>query len=136
MCKYSLTTGFNSSGSNYPRQHGKPEPSIVDKGVSVSWSREPGRYRGVPQPLAERIRYRDRWTCQKCGDPGNEVDHIENVAAGGSDDEANLWVLCTQCHRIKTASEAAAGRARRSRKRSGLLHPGLRQTGAVAPSPR
>ncbi|WP_425298063.1 HNH endonuclease [Nocardia brasiliensis] len=94
--------------------------------MSMAWSREPDRYRGVARPQAERIRYRDRWTCQKCGEPGNEVDHIENVAAGGSDDDANLWVLCTECHRVKTAGEAAAGRARRSRKRSIRPHPGLR----------
>ncbi|WP_433658058.1 HNH endonuclease [Nocardia sp. CA-128927] len=102
----------------------------------MAWSREPGRYRGVAQPQAERIRQRDRWTCQKCGDHGYEVDHVENVAAGGNDDDANLWVLCQQCHQIKTADEAATGRARYSRKRAIKPHPGLRQTGAVAPSPR
>uniref|UniRef100_UPI003F49949F HNH endonuclease n=1 Tax=Nocardia suismassiliense TaxID=2077092 RepID=UPI003F49949F len=93
------------------------------------WSREPHRYRGVAQPQAERIRSRDRWTCQKCGEPGYEVDHIENVAAGGSDADTNLWVLCQPCHQIKTADEAAAGRAQRSRKRAVKPHPGLRQNG-------
>ncbi|WP_406234950.1 HNH endonuclease [Nocardia sp. NBC_01009] len=101
----------------------------------MAWSREPGRYRGVPQPQAERIRRRDDWTCQKCGKAGYEVDHIKPVSARGTDDDANLWVLCTDCHQTKTAAEAAAGRARRSRRRPIKPHPGLRQTGAVPPPP-
>ena len=38
-----------------------------------------------------------------------EVDHIKPIALGGAMwDEANLWVLCEECHDVKTAVEAAA----------------------------
>ncbi|MEV0031421.1 HNH endonuclease [Nocardia sp. NPDC050793] len=90
----------------------------------MPWSREPGRYRGVPRPQAERIRRRDNNTCQKCGKPGHEVDHRVNVARGGSDDDVNLWVLCDSCHQAKTQAEAEAGRARHSRYREPEPHPG------------
>ncbi|MGV9818409.1 HNH endonuclease [Nocardia xishanensis] len=90
----------------------------------MPWSREPGRYRGVPSAQAARIRRLDNNTCQKCGKPGREVDHRDNVAAGGSNDDANLWVLCTECHQAKTQAEAAAGRAKLSRYREPEPHPG------------
>ncbi|EFA8312710.1 HNH endonuclease, partial [Escherichia coli] len=28
---------------------------------------------------------------------------------GGGNEETNLWTLCTECHRQKSASEAASG---------------------------
>ena len=42
-------------------------------------------------------------TCNYCGDIGNEVDHIIELAAGGENSLDNLQVLCTQCHKAKTA---------------------------------
>ncbi|MYE58133.1 MAG: HNH endonuclease [Alphaproteobacteria bacterium] len=55
---------------------------------------------------AAYIRERDDWTCQECGDWGNEVDHIEPVSDGGamwSGD--NLQVLCRSCHIDKSRAE-------------------------------
>lgn len=60
-----------------------------------------------------RIRDRDRWTCQTCGRPGSDVDHIVPLARGGSNDEANLQVLCVPCHQRKSAHEGVEGRLRR-----------------------
>lgn len=50
---------------------------------------------------------RDKHLCQYClakgyPVPGNEVDHIVPKSKGGSDDPANLQVLCSPCHRDKT----------------------------------
>lgn len=38
------------------------------------------------------------------------VDHIKNLAAGGSDERENKQGLCHPCHDAKTALERAAGR--------------------------
>ncbi|MGY2036604.1 HNH endonuclease [Nocardia gipuzkoensis] len=94
------------------------------------WSRDPDRYRGVPRAQAQRIRRRDNWTCQKCGRPGRDVDHKDNIAAGGTHDDANLWVLCEDCHKAKTQTEAAASRARASRYREPEPHPGRLRRGS------
>ena len=42
--------------------------------------------------------------CNYCGDTANEVDHILELAEGGDNDISNLQVLCTNCHKIKTAA--------------------------------
>lgn len=59
----------------------------------------------------ESILLRDKYTCQGCGvvTLDLEVDHIVNIARGGTDDEANLQALCVPCHKAKTAVEAAQG---------------------------
>jgi len=35
-----------------------------------------------------------------------ELDHIVNVAQGGTDDEVNLQSLCVPCHKKKTSQES------------------------------
>ncbi|WP_410934349.1 HNH endonuclease [Pseudomonas sp. W5-01] len=57
---------------------------------------------------------RDQYTCQSCGTVtlDLEVDHIINIAQGGSDDDANLQALCVPCHKVKTAQESAHGAGR------------------------
>jgi 5-methylcytosine-specific restriction endonuclease McrA len=42
-------------------------------------------------------------TCNYCGEVGNEVDHIIELAAGGDNTLDNLQILCKQCHKAKTA---------------------------------
>jgi 5-methylcytosine-specific restriction endonuclease McrA len=39
---------------------------------------------------------RDRWTCQECGAPATQVDHVVPVIDGGTDDPANLRALCRE----------------------------------------
>lgn len=61
------------------------------------------------KPLSKKIRFevfkRDKFTCQYCGrmapDVILEVDHIEPVADGGSDDLLNLITSCRDCNRGK-----------------------------------
>lgn len=58
--------------------------------------------------LKQKIHTRDEWTCQCCGrvTMDLELDHIKNVAQGGTDDEANLQSLCVPCHKKKTQMES------------------------------
>ena len=58
-------------------------------------------------PLPKRLRFlvlrRDSYTCQLCGarapDKALEIDHKKPVSLGGTNEEANLWVLCLDCNR-------------------------------------
>ena len=73
----------------------------------------------------KRIMQRDGYTCA-CGRPATEVDHIVNLASGGTHDDANLRAICRACHKIKTDAEATRGRVAFNAKRwrpSGA-HPG------------
>ena len=58
--------------------------------------------------LKAKIHLRDLYTCQCCGlvTMELELDHIVNVAQGGTDDESNLQSLCAPCHLKKTISES------------------------------
>lgn len=51
--------------------------------------------------------------CAACRSRGvvaaaEEVDHVVPLHLGGTDDAVNLQSLCVECHRAKTASEAAS----------------------------
>ena len=58
--------------------------------------------------LKEKIHLRDNWTCQHCRRVTTqlELDHIVNVAQGGTDDESNLQSLSPPCHKDKTLKES------------------------------
>ena len=43
-------------------------------------------------------------TCNYCGEIGNEVDHVIELAAGGDNSIENLQVLCKDCHKKKTSA--------------------------------
>ena len=65
----------------------------------------------------EAVMKRDQYLCQLCKQKGRvteatEMDHIVNVAEGGTDDESNLQSLCTPCHDAKSQEEARRGAAR------------------------
>lgn len=58
--------------------------------------------------LRERIKSRDKYTCQHCGlsvrDEPNlllEIDHIIPLSKGGITEESNLQTLCWKCNRHK-----------------------------------
>lgn len=87
----------------------------------------PYRYKQPADWKATRLRIleRDGHRCYRCAGLATQVDHVVNEAAGGTHDDSNLAAICEQCHRRKSATEAAVGRARRSGKRAPERHPGL-----------
>jgi hypothetical protein len=61
----------------------------------------------IPHSLRMKIMDRDGRRCRACGMAAEdgvtlEVDHITPVAKGGSNEEANLWVLCRPCNSGKS----------------------------------
>lgn len=61
--------------------------------------------------VAGRQRYRcaasvSNYSCPLNGEPfdesGYEIDHIQELRDGGSNDISNLQALCPMCHRVKT----------------------------------
>lgn len=91
-------------------QVNRPEVAPVQQLHQTQWGSGRG---GRPwRRIRERILLRDQYTCCGCGvvTQDLEVDHIINVAEGGSDEESNLQSLCVPCHQAKTAAEAARGR--------------------------
>jgi len=63
-----------------------------------------------------------------CNYEGKDVDHIVNVANGGTDHVDNLRLLCTWHHKRKTAQEAAQARklvTRPTEARPKGRHPGI-----------
>ncbi|MFU8927546.1 HNH endonuclease [Acinetobacter puyangensis] len=84
-----------------PRLHVvKPRP------VKTNWGSGRG---GRPwRRLKDKIHLRDNYTCLECGvvTRALELDHIVNIAQGGTDDESNLQSLCVECHKKKTQNES------------------------------
>lgn len=61
----------------------------------------------------------------RCSYPGKDVDHIINLANGGTDDLTNLQLLCEWHHKRKTQAEARANRKPRTERRPAEKHPGI-----------
>lgn len=56
--------------------------------------------------VRKQVLVRDDYRCKLCGAYGNEVDHMQPIAAGGAVlDPANLQTLCRNCHIEKTTEE-------------------------------
>lgn len=89
----------------------KPRPAWVKQAPPRKLTGRPWRRK------REAVLSRDRYLCQQCERAGRvtvatEVDHIVSIAANGSDDDENLEAICAECHKAKTAREAAAGMRR------------------------
>jgi 5-methylcytosine-specific restriction protein A len=61
----------------------------------------PAAARKLTPEQRQEILERDNATCQVCGNPGDQVDHIEALTSG-LNDPSNLQVLCDACHKKKT----------------------------------
>ncbi|MGR3963825.1 HNH endonuclease [Pseudomonas sp. 910_23] len=84
--------------------------SVAEAAGADSWGMGRG---GRPwRRKREAILIRDNYTCRVCGltTKDLEVDHIINIAQGGTDDDGNLQALCIPCHKAKTALESTAQR--------------------------
>lgn len=68
----------------------------------------------ISDALRARVRQQAHEQCGYCRVPSAwvyapmEIDHIQPRAAGGSDDEANLWLACPLCNQYKSAQTHAA----------------------------
>lgn len=84
----------------------------------------PGR--NVPEKVRQKVFRRDNHTCtlnyEGCTIRAEQIDHILNLARGGTDDIDNLTAVCLACHKVKVQQEAMAGRRRHLRT---LTPPGL-----------
>lgn len=97
------TQGHKPKQAGWAAQH---TTSASERGYGWAW-----------QQAVKRIRERDHDLCQACIRRGSghigrygAVDHIVPKAEGGSDDDANLQVLCDPCHTDKTAAESRRAR--------------------------
>lgn len=87
------------------------QPANLSKLTAIHAQTQWGSGRGGRpwRRLRQRILLRDQYRCQ-CGECGgsfaNEVDHIIPLAQGGTDHEANLRAMNTDCHKRKTQQEA------------------------------
>lgn len=61
----------------------------------------------------------------RCPYLGRDVDHIVNLAEGGTDTPTNLQLLCEWHHKQKTQAEAKKNRKPRTERHPGERHPGL-----------
>ena len=59
------------------------------------------RERRLPRATRRAVFERDKGLCQKCGQPGTDIDHVE----GSSNELENLQLLCKCCHNEKTKSK-------------------------------
>jgi 5-methylcytosine-specific restriction enzyme A len=98
--------GKLSEQGRCPKHRPKPwEGSRRREKVTLSGSAQQKRSRWILE--------RDDTICHVCGHAGaREVDHVTPIAEGGADDESNLRPIHEDCHRRKTAREAARGRGR------------------------
>lgn len=51
-------------------------------------------------PVWEQVMKQDRWTCQYCGAPATELDHIVPMAWGGGDEFSNQVASCHTCNQL------------------------------------
>lgn len=67
------------------------------------------------QPISAKTRMRilerDNYTCQHCGAKISDgvclhIDHIKPLAKGGTNDENNLQVLCSECNLAKNDNDS------------------------------
>jgi 5-methylcytosine-specific restriction endonuclease McrA len=93
--------------------------------MTSRWNQYPSKSsRRCTQPEWKRIRIkvltRDEHICQirgpRCTVEATTVDHVIPVAQHGTDDPSNLASACWNCHKAKTAREAAHGRNRWKRR--------------------
>jgi len=82
------------------------QEAIRIRGVVVMNGGYPHPERSISKRFREFILARDDRTCQSCGGPGTQVDHIRLRGVNGNiNHPRNLQTLCARCHREKTLAD-------------------------------
>lgn len=66
--------------------------------------RHPAHHAKFALSVRDHVEQRDGFRCVYCGGPGQELDHVLPVAAGGKAIRANTVMACQSCNRRKRAS--------------------------------
>ena len=67
-----------------------------------------GTKRSVSETKKKFVASQQDWKCKDCGcklSAWYEVDHVQRLEYGGSNEVGNLVALCRECHGKKTAME-------------------------------
>ena len=73
--------------------------------ASILYEIRPSNNRYIPKSVRQRVLIRDRYRCVKCGNKRSlQFDHNVAVANGGSNEEANVQLLCNICNLRKGMS--------------------------------
>ncbi len=89
--------------------------------MTSNWSRHPSHSNprcktAEWKRIRAKVLTRDVHICQirgsRCTFDATDVDHVVPVSQGGTDDPSNCVAACRNCHKEKTAREAARGRNR------------------------
>ena len=81
-------------------------PSCIRKWFTTS-DKKPVR-KAISQQTRMQIAFQQDYICPMCKQPLSsawDVDHVVRLADNGTNSPCNLQVICTSCHRIKTAKE-------------------------------
>ena len=72
---------------------------VYQKLVSIRYEVKPSSSRYIPKAVRQAVLIRDNYRCVKCGSQKDlQFDHIVAVANGGSNEEANVQILCSVCN--------------------------------------
>ena len=78
---------------------------LCQKFISIIYEVNPSSSRYIPVRVRKAVLIRDNYRCVKCGSQKNlQFDHIVAVANGGSNEEANVQILCSVCNWEKGVS--------------------------------
>lgn len=103
----------------------------------------PTKRRSMTKARAAKIFLREQGRCYLCGiqiragADSYEIEHPEALTLGGADNDEDLRVVCTPCHKPKTASDRRKGSKRnnavtstwKGKPRKSRLIPGSRGSG-------
>lgn len=111
LCAYPTCGEIVPNGQRHCRDHKREPWKTAAPTASASAINRPGW-----KKLRAAVLKRDRHQCQirgsRCTTIATQVDHVVEVADGGTDDMSNLQSCCTPCHLTKTGKDARARQLR------------------------